>query len=264
MEIALLQLASPDAESQTDRIARAAESIRKQRGADLVVLPELWSAGYFHFDEYPSVAESVDGPTVRMCREAAAEIGAYIHIGSIVERTPRGELRNTSMLLDPLGRVIHQYSKIHVFGYGSREAELLTPGSGLPVARTPFGLVSGTTCYDLRFPGLWSELSARGADIVVVPAAWPLRRQEHWRLFTSVRAVEHQIFVVACNAAGTQGDVALAGTSRVVDPFGHVIAEAGTAEEVLRVAIDPRSVADTRAEFPVIEDRLAEYGTLAH
>lgn len=264
MEIALLQVASPDLETQLDRIDRVAQLLADQRGADLVVLPELWSAGYFHFDEYPALSETLDGATVRMCQSAARSLKAHVHIGSIVERTSSGALRNTSLLLTPSGDIVHRYSKIHVFGYRSQEAQLLTPGDALPVAETALGLIAGTTCYDLRFPGLWSELSVRGAEIVIVPAAWPAARREHWQLLTSTRALEHQVFVIACNAAGSQNGVQLGGTSRIVDPFGRLIAEAGEQEDVLRASVDLATVAATRTEFPVINDRLPDYASLSH
>ena len=269
MDIALVQLSSPDNETQSQRIERAEALLREQRGADLIVLPELWSAGYFHFEQYPERSETTDGPTVAMCAAVAKDLGAHVHVGSIVERVEGGApgsspvLRNTSVLVDPDGNVAHRYSKLHVFGYKSLEADLLTPGDSLPVADTPFGQMAGTTCYDLRFPGLWSELSLRGAEIVVVPAAWPAARREHWKLLTSARAVEHQVFVLACNAAGIQEGVELGGTSRVVDPAGRLVAEAGSGEEVLRVSIDPSLVQTTRREFPVIADRLADYSGLA-
>ena len=271
MDIALVQLSSPDSETQAQRIERAEALLREQRGADLIVLPELWSAGYFHFDQYPELSETVGGVTVAMCAAVAKELGAYVHVGSIVERAAGAAgkdgnpsvLRNTSILVDPQGNVAHKYSKLHVFGYKSLEAELLTPGDSLAVAGTPFGQIAGTTCYDLRFPGLWSELSVRGAEIVVVPAAWPAARREHWRLLTSARAVEHQVFVLACNAAGVQEGVELGGASRVVDPAGRLLAEAGDGEEVLRVGIDPSAVQAVRSEFPVIADRLADYSGLA-
>jgi predicted amidohydrolase len=263
MDIALIQFSSPDNETQPQRIERAETVLRQQEGADLIVLPELWSAGYFHFDQYPALSETDDGPTMRMCKAVAKALGTYVHLGSIVERTAGGTLRNTSFLVDPQGNIAHRYSKLHVFGYKSLEAELLTAGTALPVAPTPFGQIAGTTCYDLRFPGLWCELSVRGAEIVIVPAAWPAARREHWRLLTSARAVEHQVFVLACNAAGVQEGVELAGSSRVVDPAGRLLAEAGTDEEILRVTIDPALVQTTRREFPVITDRLADYSGLA-
>lgn len=262
MKIALVQVASPDNESRGERLERVEALLRTIKGAELIVLPELWSAGYFHFDQYQDLAETVAGPTVSMCSRVAKDLGVHLHIGSIVEAGEDGELSNTSILLGPDGSVVHTYRKIHVFGYKSKEAALLTAGTSLPVAELPFGTTAGITCYDLRFPGLWMELSNRGAEIVIVPAAWPAARREHWRLLTSARAVEHQIFVIACNATGTQEGVGLGGHSRVVDPSGNVLAEANEDESVVLVDIDPAQVSTVRKEFPVINDRLAAYDSL--
>jgi predicted amidohydrolase len=257
VRIALVQLASPPSESPEQRRERVRQLVSEQaRGADLIVLPELWAAGYFAFDAYPNRAEPLDGPTVATARELARELGAYVHAGSLVERTPDGRLFNTAVLLDPDGAIVHTYRKVHVFGYASREAELLTPGEQLEVVDTRFGPVGATTCYDLRFPELWRGLVDRGARLVVVPAAWPAARREHWRLFTSARAVEEQVLLIACNATGPQdGGVELAGHSRVVDPWGTVLAEAGTAEGVTFCDVDPSTVDKVRAEFPVLADR---------
>jgi predicted amidohydrolase len=262
MKVALVQVASPDSETREERIDRVEAILRGVKGAELIVLPELWSAGYFHFDEYQALAETLTGPTVSMCARVAADLGVHLHLGSIIEAHEDGRLSNTSILLGPDGSVVHTYRKVHVFGYKSKEASLLTAGSSLPVVQLPFGAVAGITCYDLRFPGLWMELSTRGAEIVIVPAAWPAARREHWRLLTTARAVEHQIFVIACNAAGSQEGAELGGHSRVVDPAGKVIAEADSGEAVLMVDIDPQQVNAVRTEFPVIGDRLAAYDTL--
>ncbi|KIA74741.1 carbon-nitrogen family hydrolase [Arthrobacter sp. MWB30] len=262
MKIALVQVASPDTESRGDRIDRVEKILRNISGAELIVLPELWSAGYFHFDDYATLAETLSGPTVSMCSRVTKELGVHLHLGSIIEAGADGQLSNTSILLGPDGSVVHTYRKIHVFGYKSKEASLLTAGAALPVVPLPFGATAGITCYDLRFPGLWMELSTRGAEIVIVPAAWPAARREHWRLLTTARALEHQIFVVACNAAGVQEGVELGGHSRVVDPAGNVLAEADAGESVLMVDIDPQQVGIVRNEFPVLNDRLASYETL--
>jgi predicted amidohydrolase len=263
MKVALVQMASPDHESRDDRIKRVEDILRNIEGADLIVLPELWSAGYFHFDQYDALAESLDGPTLSMCSQVAADLGVYLHAGSIIERDQDGTLKNTSILLDPSGEIVHKYSKIHVFGYKSLEASLLTPGTTLPVTEASFGKTAGVTCYDLRFPGLWSELSTRGAEVLIVPAAWPAARREHWRLLTSARAVEHQMFIIATNAVGEQEGVVLGGHSRVVDPAGVILAECGDDEQVLLVDIDPEQVSKARKEFPVIGDRLPEYSNLS-
>lgn len=256
MKIALVQVASPAEESPAERRERVGRIVAGARGADLVVLPELWAAGYFAFDAYTDRAETLSGPTVAAGREWARELGAYVHLGSVVERDDEGRLHNTAVLLAPDGSIAHTYRKVHVFGYASREAELLTPGEEIGVADTALGKVAATTCYDLRFPELWRGLVDAGAETVVVPAAWPAARREHWRLFTTARAVEQQVLVVACNAVGVQdGGVELGGHSRVVDPWGVVLAEAGVEEGITFCDVDPAVVPRVRAEFPVLADR---------
>lgn len=256
MKVALVQVASPPEESPAVRRGRVGRLVRDARGADLVVLPELWAAGYFAFDRYAERAENLDGPTVTAAREWARDLGVHVHAGSVVERDAHGRLFNTAVLINPSGDVVHTYRKVHVFGYASREAELLTPGTDLEVVHTELGPIGATTCYDLRFPELWRALVDRGAEVVVVPAAWPAARREHWRLFTTCRAVEEQVVVIACNAVGVQdGGVELGGHSRVVDPWGSVLAEAGADEGITFCDIDPALVRKVRAEFPVLADR---------
>ena len=256
VRVALVQLASPDAESRDERIARVEQTLLTNPGADLYVLPELWSAGYFSFTHYEELAETLDGPTVTMIRRAARELRASIHLGSFVEQSPDGALHNTAVLVDAAGEIAQCYRKIHVFGYESLESRLLTPGEALSVVPGVAGLTASTTCYDLRFPGLWQELGSRGAETVIVPAAWPAARREHWRVLTQARAIEHQVWVIAVNACGEQGGVLLGGHSRIVDPAGRIVAECADEEEVLFADITPGLVATVRAEFPVIDDRL--------
>ncbi|MFI0404311.1 nitrilase-related carbon-nitrogen hydrolase [Actinomadura sp. 3N508] len=253
--VALVQVESPASEPPARRMERVGRMVADARGADLVLLPELWVPGYFAFDRYAELAEPLDGDTVEAGREWARELGGFLHLGSVLERSAGGRLHNTAVLIDPSGTVVHTYRKIHVFGYRSREAELLTPGETVGTVASPLGPMGATTCYDLRFPEVWRALVDAGAEAVAVPAAWPARRRAHWRLFTEARAVEQQVLVLACNAAGVQGDVALGGASRVTDPWGTVLAEAGDVEEILYCEVDPGVVARTRAEFPVLSDR---------
>ncbi len=257
--VALVQIASPDDESQADRIARVESMLLAQAGAgvELFVLPELWSAGYLAFEQYSEHAEPFDGPTVSMGRRVARELGTWVHIGSFIERDAAGGLHNTTVLIDSVGRIAQVYRKIHVFGYQSLESQLLTPGDTLSVVPSPLGPLASTTCYDLRFPELWLELGARGAEVAVVPAAWPAARRNHFTLFTEARAVEHQLWVLAVNACGTQAGVELGGCSRVVDPWGRVLVEcSATKEQIVIVDLDAALVGQVRAEFPVIGDRL--------
>lgn len=256
MRIALVQVASSPVEEVAARRDRVGQLVADAAGADLVVLPELWAAGYFAFDRYPQRAEPLDGDTVAAGADWARRLGCYLHLGSVLERGGDGRLHNTALLLDPAGEIVHAYRKIHVFGYHSREAELLAPGQDVSVAATKFGPTAATTCYDLRFPELWRELVDLGAKNVVVPAAWPAARRKHWQLFTTCRAVEEQVLLIACNAVGEQDNgVVLAGHSRVVDPWGEVLVEAGDDEGITVVDVDPDNVDRVRNEFPVLADR---------
>ncbi|MBT2207255.1 carbon-nitrogen family hydrolase [Actinomadura sp. NEAU-AAG7] len=258
MRVALLQVASPDDESVADRVRRVGDAVRHESGlgaTDLLVLPELWNVGYFAFDEYGARAEPLAGPTVTAARAWATDLGLYVHLGSIVEVDEARRLHNTSVVIAPDGSVLSTYRKVHVFGYGSREQELLTPGASVsvdPIAGMPTGI---TTCYDLRFPELYRSLVDQGTESVAVCAAWPAGRLEHWRLFTTVRAVEQQAYLVACNAVGEQHGVLLGGRSRVVDPWGQVLVEAGTEEGFTFADLDPDLPERVRAEFPALADR---------
>lgn len=254
MQISLVQVASPAEESLADRRERVGAMVASAAGSDLVVLPELWAPGYFAFEEYRARAEPLDGPTVAAGRRWARELGAHLALGSILERSAEG-VHNTAVVVDPSGEVVHTYRKVHVFGYRSREAELLTAGTTAGTFPAPWGTVGATTCYDLRFPELYRQLVDGGATTIVVPAAWPAARLRHWRLFTTTRAVEQQVMLVACNAVGVQGDTALAGHSRVVDPWGQVLVEADDAEGVVTCRVDPGVVDTVRSEFPALADR---------
>lgn len=255
MRAALVQVASPLDEPVGARVERVGAVVAGLADVDLVVLPELWAPGYFAFDRYRELADYLDGPLVSTFRTWARDINAHLHAGSVLERDAAGRLHNTAILIGPTGEVLLDYRKIHVFGYESLESALLSPGETAGVVSTGLGQIGMTTCYDLRFPELYRHLVDQGADLVIVPAAWPAARLEHWKLFTRVRAVENQVVLIACNAAGKQGDVELAGHSVVVDPWGRVLAEAGAGEEVVHVEIDPSVVARTRSEFPVLQDR---------
>ena len=251
-----MQVASPAAESVVQRRERVAAMVAETAGADLVVLPELWLPGYFAFDAYPELAEPLHGDTVMAAREWARQLGCHLHMGSVLERTDDGRLHNTAVLIDPDGGILHTYRKMHVFGYQSREAELLSPGETTGTAATALGRIGTTTCYDLRFPELYRTLVDEGAETIVVCSAWPAARRHHWRLFTATRAVEEQVVLIACNAVGEQaGGVRLGGHSRIVDPWGEVLVEAGDDEGITFCDVDTSVIQSARTEFPVLADR---------
>lgn len=251
MRVAVIQLAYGDDETVGARTARVADLVREQRGADVVVLPELWPQGGFSYDRWEEQAQGLDGAVVRALQQAARDVAALVHMGSLVERDEAGRLFNTSVLLGADGAVLTTYRKVHLFGFGEGEPKLMTPGDG-PVVHDGLGLA---TCYDLRFPEMFRALLDGGAEVVLMPAAWPARRVQHWRLLSLARAVENQSYVVACNTAGTHAGVQMGGGSLVVNPWGDVLAEAGTEEEVLVVDLDLELLRSTRESFPVLADR---------
>jgi predicted amidohydrolase len=251
MRAAVIQLAYGDDEPTTERTERVVGLVRAQAGADLVVLPELWPNGGFAYDTWEAGAETLGGPVVTALREAAREVAATVHMGSLVERDDAGRLFNTSVLIGPDGAVLASYRKIHLFGFGAGEPKLMTAGDQ-PVVHGNLGLA---TCYDLRFPELFRALLDRGAEVVLLPAAWPAKRVGHWQLLARARAVENQAYVVACNTAGAHADVPMGARSAVVDPWGEVVAEAGEGEQVLTVELDLGFLRSTRSSFPVLADR---------
>jgi predicted amidohydrolase len=250
MRVALIQTEIDGSLPMADRVAGVADQVAAA-DADLVLLPELWATGYFAFDDYAATAEPLDGPLVTALGAIARDAGVTLHAGSVVERDAAGRLYNTSLLFDSDGTLVQTYRKVHLFGYGSREQELLTPGEQVG-AHGPYAL---STCYDLRFPELFRVQVDAGSRLFLVAAAWPLARLAHWQVLLRARALENQSFVLACNAAGRQGAVDLAGRSAVVDPWGTVVAEAGGGPETLTVEIDPELATRARKEFPALADR---------
>lgn len=252
MRVSVIQLAYGDDSGVAERTNRAVDLVRAQQGADVVILPELWPQGGFAYDRWEREAQPLDGPVVAALREAAREVGALLHMGSLVERDAAGQLFNTSVLLDGDGAILATYRKIHLFGFSEGEPKLLTGGRELVVHRQ-LGLA---TCYDLRFPEMFRALLDRGTQVLLLTSAWPAKRVAHWRVLVQARAIENQMYVVACNTGGEHAGVAMGGHSTVVDPWGRILAEAGDDEEVLQVELDLDAVTAARAKFPVLADRV--------
>ncbi|MDQ0788111.1 carbon-nitrogen family hydrolase [Streptomyces sp. B3I8] len=270
MRASLIQIGVDEDESVEARRARAACLVREQAGADLVVLPELWTTGAFAYEAFAAEAEPLRGPTYEAMARAARDAGVWLHAGSIPERgaaqpagspaakspAAEGRLYNTSLVLSPSGELAAAYRKIHRFGFDKGEVVLMGAGDTLVTVTLPETTIGVATCYDLRFPELFRGLVDAGAETLVIPAGWPERRRSHWTLLAQARAVENQSFVLACGTAGTHAGVPQAGHSIVVDPWGEVLAEAGPDEEVLTVEFDPARVARTRDQFPALKDRV--------
>lgn len=229
---------------------RVEELFAQAEGADLIMLPELWPVGYFDFASYRKRAETLFGETFDLIKRAAQQIGAFILGGSFIE-TDGGRFYNTAILFDREGRLLGTYRKQHLLSYRSREREILTPGRDSLVVPTEIGTLGVAICYDLRFPELFRGMAAEGAEIFLVPAAWPIVRMEAWEALTRARAVENQAFLLGCNATGK----GLLGRSAVVDPWGVTRARLGGEEGVLRAELDLILMRAFRDEFSAWRER---------
>jgi len=245
-----------------DRLVRAAVA----DGAQLVLLPEKWSVlgG-------PQVlrdgAEPLDGPALNWARALAAELGIDLIAGSIAERAEAGtddpRNGNTSLHIGPDGVDRATYRKIHLFDVevgGTTYRESATDKAGDEIVTTEIAghTVAMSICYDLRFPGLYEALSRRGAEVIVVPAAFTKTTTEaHWEILLRARAIEAQAFVVAANQTGehTQG-MCSGGRSMIIDPWGVVLAQAPPDTETFIAAdLDFDRLTEVRARIPALGTR---------
>jgi len=246
VDVALVQVRCDDTEPVADRIERTLGLTSQAAvGADLVVLPELWTVGAFDIDAARANLITLDSALIERMRALAADRGVWVHMGSVPEWRKPGVGANTALLIDPRGEVRAAYRKVHLFGFDGGETTVMEAGDELTVVDTPLGPTGLATCYDLRFPEMFRQLCS----------GWPTRRIEHWRVLTRARAIENQAWLIACNEVGTHAGTFLGGHSMVVDPLGVVVAEGGTDEEIVRARIDPAAASEWRVAFPVLGDR---------
>jgi predicted amidohydrolase len=254
MKVASIQIEMAD-RPKADNVEHALSAVDGVPAADLILLPEIWPCGFFSFDRYAAESEALDGPTVSAFRLKACERRCHLVMGSLVERDG-DRLFNTTVFIGPDGEIIAPYRKIHLFGYQSDETKLLTPGKDIVVADTPWGRAGFSTCYDLRFPELFRLMVDCGAEIFLVPSAWPLARIEAWRLFNRARAHENLAFLISCNCAGENAGKRYGGHSMIVDPWGRLLAEGGEGGEIVTAEIDVGQAVAARKEFPALADRV--------
>jgi omega-amidase len=225
-------------------------------GVQLVLLPEMWSTG-FQNDRLQELSET----TPRILKDLAG-LSERLHltiIGSLPEKRPDG-VYNTAYVVDRDGSIAGVYQKTHLFSQ-TGEDRYFRPGHKAVVAKTSLGPIGLMICYDLRFPELCRCLTLRGANMVVVMAQWPAVRVAHWEALLKARAIENQLFVLGANRCGQDSDRVYAGHSRIISPYGEIIARAGNRPANLRADIDLRLVERTRRQIPCLQERMPEaYG----
>jgi predicted amidohydrolase len=263
MRVAAVQLnATADFDrnlERADRFTRAAAA----DGAQLVVLPEKWSA-LGRGAALQAGAQPLDGPAITWARDVARELGIDLVAGSISERIagePR--LRNTSVHVGPDGELRAAYRKIHMFdvvveGTVYRESEHEEPGEEVVVSAAAGGAQLGLSiCYDVRFPELYRILAIRGALVFTVPAAFTVpTTRDHWDVLLRARAIEDQAFVIAANQIGEhEPGLRSGGRSMIVDPWGLVLARAADTEGHIVADLDLEAQARIRRDLPALANR---------
>jgi len=266
MRIALYQ-----ARTGIDPQANAADLVRAvseaaDGGAAMLFTPEM--SGLLDQDRERAQAHLSDearDPVLAALRQAAAERGIWVHVGSLALSGERsdGRLVNRGFLIDARGEVRAHYDKIHLFdvdlptGESWRESAAYAPGEQPVVAETPAGALGLSICYDLRFPDLYRALTGAGATILAIPAAFTVPTGEaHWHVLLRARAIEAGVFVVAAAQAGHHEDGRQTyGHSLVVDPWGRVLLDMGTDPGVGFADLDPAQVEEVRRRLPAIRHR---------
>jgi predicted amidohydrolase len=222
-----------------------------RRGSDMLVLPELWDNG-FALDRAKDIASNLAGGLFAQVA-ALARSSKLVILGSMLEKRGIG-VYNCAAVFTPLAGVTGAYRKIHLFD-GMNEPQYLSPGEAPLTTDLPWGTTSIAICYDLRFPELMRRYAVDGAKLLVIPAQWPEKRINHWRVLLQARAIENQFFVAACNRVGEYNSNRFPGHSMVVDPLGNIVAEVGDSETMMTVKIDTDMVTEVRTSFPVLQDR---------
>lgn len=220
---------------------------------DLVVLPEVFDTG-FTIDLLRSPDEN--GATLAFQKQLATRWSITVH-GCRTVKGPDGLGRNRSTVIGPTGAVLAEYDKHHPFSLGpagKRESDCFKPGDRLALYDWTCGAttlrVCPTICYDLRFPELFRQGLAAGAEMYVVPANWPDTRVHHWKTLLTARAIENQAFVLGVNRAGRDPALKYPGATMAIGPMGEILAEADEKEQVVSIEIDRRLVDSWRAKFP--------------
>jgi deaminated glutathione amidase len=238
----------------------------KELGADIACLPENFSfIGLKDADKLQVAEADGTGPVQNFLRATARELNMWILGGTtVLKGDSASRVSNTSLLIDADGKRVARYDKIHLFDVtipGRDEAYLesthVTPGCKAVIADTPVGKLGLSVCYDMRFPELYRDLVAQGAQWLAMPAAFTVPTgRAHWETLLRARAIENLCYVVAPAQTGTHSSGRETyGDTLIVDYWGQVLSRLAKGSGVVMAAIDLLRQAETRARFPALENR---------
>ncbi len=265
MRVACLQMTSGvDPAANTAVIAQACVDAATG-GAQMLTTPEM--AVLLDRDRGRAAAHistEEESIPLRLCREAAAKAGIWLHIGSMALLADSGDKWvNRAFLIAPNGAIVARYDKIHLFdvqlatGEHWAESSAYAPGERVVVVDTPMGRIALAICYDLRFPLLFDRLGATRPDVILCPAAFTRTTgAPHWHLLTRARGVESGCFLIAAAQSGRHADGRETyGHSIAVGPWGEVLMDMGAEAGLAFIDLDFAENARIRAQLPGMGNR---------
>ncbi len=223
-------------------LKKAAKIVEKCE--DIVVFPEMFCSGF----DYPNMRKTAE--KLEKILNAMKRVAEDRAIAFSTAELHKNKIYNTFFLIEN-GEVVAKYRKIHLF---HDEKEYLEEGCEPKVAKTEYGKIGLAICYDIRFPELFRILTKKGAEAFIVVANFPKGRIDHWRILTRARAVENLAYVFACNRVGSDLKEEYNGYSRIVDPWGNVLLDAGEKEGVFKADVDTSLVKKIRANYKFLND----------
>jgi predicted amidohydrolase len=265
--IAVLQMTSGIDPQANAAVLTAAAGEAAEGGAAMLFTPEM--SGLLDRDRAraaPHIVPEGENPVLAAVREAAADRGIWVAIGSLALMREDGRWVNRSLLVDDRGEVAARYDKMHMFdvqletGESWRESAVYAAGESTVIAETPAGRLGLTVCYDIRFPALFEALGRQFCDLIAIPAAFTVPTgKAHWHVLQRARAIEASAYVVAAAQVGRHADGRETyGHSLVVDPWGEVLLDLGADTPALGFAeIDPSRIAQVRRQVPSLVNRRA-------
>uniref|UniRef100_A0A2K6T0M9 Omega-amidase NIT2 n=1 Tax=Saimiri boliviensis boliviensis TaxID=39432 RepID=A0A2K6T0M9_SAIBB len=262
--LALIQLHISSIKSEN--VTRACSLIREAaaQGAKIVSLPECFNSPY-GVKYFPEYAEKIPGESTQKLSEVAKECSIYLIGGSIPEEDA-GKLYNTCTVFGPDGTLLAKYRKIHLFDIDVpgkitfQESKTLSPGDSFSTFDTPYCRVGLGICYDMRFAELAQIYTQRGCQLLVYPGAFNLTTgPAHWELLQRGRAVDNQVYVATASPArDDEASYVAWGHSTVVNPWGEVLAKAGTEETIVYSDIDLKKLAEIRQQIPIFRQKRSD------
>jgi omega-amidase len=232
---------------------RAREHLKNYKpseGVDFIVLPELFAIGFRHAD-YEREGAGVLGPTSEFLCEIAKEHGVYV-FGTGIEQSEK-KFYNTLVGANPSGRVIGTYRKIHPF---QEERDVFDGGTSIVLMECGGIKVGVQICYDVRFPEISRKLALEGAELLIIPAAFPDPRHPHWNTLVQARAIENQVYVAAVNRIGFGFDgKTYFGHSQIIDPWGVVLTRRNSEERIITSKGNTEMIETVRNQITCYADR---------